>query len=143
MRPHIEPREAQFILELLTASQAIHNSLEVYYLELDKEVNRLEKLKITYPFEALKQGLTTKKTELAQWEKLRWGLGWTVHINQPITRTLILKYQNIAEGKKHRGVYKHLNNVLAIQNCIRDVGSVKEVLEKELQPIETLGVKAE
>jgi hypothetical protein len=142
MRPRIEPNEAIYLVELLQSSQNICSALEVYFKELEKEVNRLDTLRKTDPYTAFKQGLTAKRAELETWSNLRWGLGWAVFTNKPLNETLLLKYQNIAANEHHRGVYKRLNNRLGGQLCIRDKGSVAAVLEKELQPIETLGVKA-
>jgi hypothetical protein len=141
VRPHITQREAAYLVELLQSSQAIHNQLEVYFKELEKEVYRLDVLRRTDPYEAFKQGLTAKRAELETWGKLRWGLGWHVYINKPIQELLISKYSNIANNDKHRGKYKHLNTAIDSQLGLRDQGSVAAVLEKELQPIETLGVK--
>ena len=86
MRPRITSKEAEFIVELLEASQSIHEQTSRYFFLLEKEVNRLNTLRTTQPYEAFRHGLTEKRNELTKWKVLRWGLAATVDSNQRITK---------------------------------------------------------
>lgn len=137
MRPRISKREAQFLAELLEAAIKDIELKQEYEKELDKAVFRL-KLQISRGagYEVFREGYYEKKKELDRWKN---RLGYLAYHELDTAKRLLEKYKAIAVGEKHRGTYKHLNCRVEHSIFPNDTGKLKEILEKQLEPIEDLG----
>ena len=136
MRPRISRTEAKYIVELLTASAEILKQNEAYFQELDKKVFELKNKQMWDTYSVFMEGLPEKRTELEKWKH---GLAHSVFYHKQMHEILLEKYTNIASGNKHRGAYKHSNCRISWHSRNREEGTLKPILERQLQPIAELG----
>lgn len=111
MRPRISQREAEYILEVLIATQGRLKAKQERLKELDKEVfNLWNRIKVKGIILFRDSHFKEKKLEL---EKLK-REAFEIYLSLKLHDKLIAKYSAIAKGEPHDGRYKHLS----IENVI-------------------------
>jgi hypothetical protein len=111
LRPRISQREAEYILEVLIATQGRLKAKQERLKELDKEVfNLWNRIKVKGIILFRDSHFKEKKLEL---EKLK-REAFEIYLSLKLHDKLIAKYSAIAKGEPHDGRYKHLS----IENVI-------------------------
>ena len=105
MRPRINRKEAEIIRDSLLVTRRMLLEKQERIAELQKVIPEMRRRLWTEGYQVIKEGYTKKKEELQTLERN----SFDIHTFLRLYDKLIQKYQAIAEGKHHRGGYKHLS----------------------------------